>query len=391
MKNKILFPFVLMLAFLLLFGGCFRDDKVFLASDYGVLPENIALENTRNLQKLIDALSVDGGTIYIPAGCYAFCAGGSQTIGEHCIRLRSNVSIVGDGEKTVLTPQGESAYGLDMFYFNDYLDLGEPNYLENCRFEKFVIDASGTSCRNYTSAGKGFMINLMRNCHWVDVTVMGTDATGFGMDCPVDCSVTDCTAAECGKAASVDNGGASGFGIGFGFSNMESIAISNCVAVDNCRFGFFFEHQNRFDQERYSATAPKGFAVTNAKASGNTWNFGGMRALNTVYRNCISKNALEYGYYFADCAECTVDKSTSSQEGVAAFSVITTTERTDLFNGSVTVSHCTVTDPGCCTVLARGYLHKLNLFGNITNQMEIRLQAQIENFTNENNSWNCEG
>ena len=36
--------------------------------------------------------------------------------------MRSGVSILGDGEKTVLKPVGKSRYGLDMFYFNDYLD-----------------------------------------------------------------------------------------------------------------------------------------------------------------------------------------------------------------------------------------------------------------------------
>ena len=156
--------------------------------------------------------------MYIPAGEYEFAENGKQKIGSHCIKMRSGVSIVGDGEKTVLKPVGSSYYGMDMFYFNDYIDKGEALYLENCRFENFVIDGSETSCRVYTSAGKGFMFNLFKNCHFKNVTVKNTDATGFGVDCPVESTITGCTAIGCGKAATQENSGASGFGIGFGCS-----------------------------------------------------------------------------------------------------------------------------------------------------------------------------
>ena len=164
-------------------------DGVTDASEHGITPDNSAQENTENLQRLIDTLYQSGGTVYIPRGEYKFAAGGTQTIGSHCIKMRSGVSIIGEGELTVLKPVGESSYGLDMFYFNEYLDTGVPVYLENCNFESFVIDGEKTSSETYTSAGKGFMFNLFKNCHFKGVTVKNTDATGFGVDCPINCTI----------------------------------------------------------------------------------------------------------------------------------------------------------------------------------------------------------
>lgn len=274
------------------------------AGNHGVLPENTGAQNSRNLQKLIDELSLDGGTIYIPAGEYVFSANGTQTIGDHCIKMRSNVSIIGVGEQTVLKPVGESRYSLDMFYFNDYLDTGEGNYLENCRFQNFVIDAAGTSCETYTSAGKGFMLNLIHNCHWENVTVKNTDATGFGVDCPLDCSIADCVAIGCGKAAGEDAPGASGFGIGYGYCADESMTITDCYAEGNKKFGFFFEHQGRFDSEKYDLSNQGSFLVTNCTAEGNLYNFGGIRAKNVTYTQCISQEPRKDDVFFDTCDNC---------------------------------------------------------------------------------------
>ena len=237
-------------------------------------------------------------TVYFPSGNYYFASNGSQRIGNHCIKMRSGVNIVGDGESTVLMPVGTSDGGIDMFYFNDYIDNLGPNYLENCKFENFVIDAINTSCEHYSTAGKGFMFNLFKNCHWDSVIVKNTDATGFGVDCPIDSSMINCTAIGCGKAATITNEGASGFGIGFGYSENESMLISNCISDGNTKFGFFFEHQGRFNKNLYNSTISKGFIVENCKASYNLYNFGGINAFDLIYQNCNSICAIDYGFYF---------------------------------------------------------------------------------------------
>lgn len=302
MKRIILLSMLLLIT--LLFAGCAEDAAHVNACDHGVLPTNSGRENSANLQALIDSLTETGGIIYIPAGEYVFAENGTQTIGSHCIKMRSNVSIIGDGEKTVLKPVGDSAYGMDMFYFNAYLDTGEAVYLENCQFESFVIDAAGTSCEIYTSAGKGFMFNLFRNCHWKGVTVKNTDATGFGVDCPIESSITDCVAIGCGKAATVENGGASGFGIGYGYCDEESMTISDCYAEGNKKFGFFFEHQGRFNSQMYTAENVPGFVVSQCQAKGNLYNFGGICAENVTYTQCTSGEAIKEEVYFENCKNC---------------------------------------------------------------------------------------
>lgn len=304
MKLRKYFVFVFLLLFL--FPGC-KEDKgnaYFNATQYGLSEEHSGEENSAALQALIDQLSAEGGTIYIPAGEYTFAENGSQTIGSHCIKMRSNVSINGDGDATVLKPVGHSQYGLDLFYFNAYLDTGEAVYLENCSFSSFQIDASGTTCDVYTSAGKGFMFNLIRNCHWDHVTVKNTDATGFGVDCPLDCSIRNCAAIGCGKAASETDPGASGFGIGYGYVQDENMVIKDCIAIDNRKFGFFFEHQGRFDEDRYPLANQGTFTVESCTAEGNLFNFGGISAKNVIYDQCNSKRPRQDALYFENSSNC---------------------------------------------------------------------------------------
>lgn len=285
------------------------------ATQYGLSTENTAIENSKRLQALINSVSAHGsGTVYIPEGEYYFAEIGTQTYGTHCIKMRSNVTILGDGSKTVLKPIGQSNGGLDMFYYNDYVDFGDTTYLENCSYEGFVIDSSNTHTTRYTSAGKGFMFNLFKNCTWKDVTVMNTDGTGFGVDCPIGGTMENCVAINCGKAATTTNTGASGFGIGFGYSNDESFTIKNCSSYDNKKFGFFFEHQGVFNQNKYPATTAKSFVVSDCAASGNYYNFGGINAINTVYERCDSDDAVKQGYHFENSTNYKVISSTDNGE-----------------------------------------------------------------------------
>ena len=326
MIKKYIFSLILLLALILTAcSGNSSDESMINAAEHGVSVKNSGELNSKALQAIIDEAALTGKTVYIPAGEYEFAKNGTQTIGSHCIKMCSGVSIVGDGEKTVLKPVGHAYYGLDMFYFNDYIDEGESTYLEDCRFEDFVIDGAGTSCTVYTSAGKGFMFNLFRNCHFKNVTVKNTDGTGFGVDCPVDSSIVNCTAIACGKASGNDGSGASGFGIGFGYSVDESIVISDCTAVGNKKFGFFFEHQGRFknttNANKYNALPTEVFTVKNCYAVGNLYGFGGINTFNTVYEGCISENSLRYGYYFENSFGSGAKNCKSSGEADACFAV----------------------------------------------------------------------
>lgn len=250
-------------------------------------------KNTQYLQSLVDTASNSGGGIvHIPAGTFYFATSGKSENGaqDYVIHCKNNVTIEGAGTNTILKPYGTTDKGLDMFYYNEYSDSNykNPEYLVNANFKDFVIDGSDANCVTYTTAGKGFMINLYKNCNWENVTVKYTDGTGFGMDCPIDSTIVNCVAIGCGKAASTTQNGAAGFGIGTGYSRDENILIENCVSTDNKKYGIFFEHQGRFNQELYTDTSATGFVVRNCRASGNLYDFGGEYANYVIYENCTS-------------------------------------------------------------------------------------------------------
>lgn len=192
---------------------------------------------------------------------------------------------------TILKPYGNVDIGLDMFYYNDYADSNFEigSYLTNANFKDFIIDGYDARGKKYNSSGKGFMINLLKNCNWENITVKNTDGTGFGMDCPINCTIKNCKAISCGKNGKINDYGASGFGIGTGYSNDEYIYISNCEAIDNKKYGFFFEHQGIFSNgQNYSASSSDGFVVIDCNASGNLYDFGGNKAYDVTYVNCNS-------------------------------------------------------------------------------------------------------
>lgn len=280
----------------------------------GLIPnektDEVLKNNTTVLQSWIDEASNNGGgTVTLPEGEFYFAKGGKRSNyeEEYVIKCKDNVKLVGAGttarKNTTLIPYGYiDAGGRDMFYFNDYSesDGADAKYLINADFEDFIVDGGHMTGGSYNTSGKGFMINLCKDCDWENVIVKNTFATGFGMDCTVNCTITDCQAINCGWHA--DNmylepskvGGASGFGIGTGYDNNEDITITNCRAEGNRKYGFFFEHQARFktDFDMYKAESGD-FVVSNCTASGNTFDFGGERAYDVLYKKCVSDG--DYG------------------------------------------------------------------------------------------------
>ena len=279
-------------------------------------------ENTKYLQDLIDQTSyTGGGTIHIPAGTYYFTPNWDREDGAKytwigdgkdrayfIIECKDNVTIEGtldeNGNKaTILKPYGKDMeLSINMFHYisDDFV------YLDNADFKNFIIDSSDTwkkSSATYLAHGKGFMIAPYQKCDWDNVEVRNTDGTGFGMDFPIDSTIKNCLAVGCGKAATENDIGASGFGIGIGYSTKESILIENCTAIGNRKFGFFFEHQGLFRNDIKAKTA-NGFTVENCIARGNKYNFGGERANDVTFSNCTSyltgnENNIR-GFYFGN-------------------------------------------------------------------------------------------
>ncbi len=190
-----------------------------------------------------------------------------------------------------------------MFYFNDYADssFDNKNYLVNADFSNFVVDGRYTTASTQnSSAGKGFMVNLFKDCDWNNVAVLNTDGTGFGMDCPIRSTITNSLAAGCGKGPGI--AGHSGFGIGAGYANNETLSINNSYAYYNGQYGFFFEHQGKWFSSGTSYPAKiigstSSFTVRNSFAGLNAYDFGGERAYNLTYSGNQSDEASRYKKY----------------------------------------------------------------------------------------------
>lgn len=288
-------------------GLVMKADKLVAGSKNEIIMEN----NTKYLQEYIDTVSnAGGGKVEIPAGTYYFTprTANSRRNEDYIIKARNNVLVEGQGTDetnfancTILKPFGKVKYsnsgGIDMFYYNNYHDSNfqDKTYLENADFKNFIIDGAETEGIGYNSSGKGFMFVIVKDCDYENIIVRNTEATGFGMDCPVNCTIKNCKAIDCGRTAKSTDVGASGFGIGTGYSNNESIMITNCTALGNKKFGFFFEHQTRFCGSNhllvYPADTSEGFVVSNCIASGNMYDFGGARANDVTYENCTSNNS----------------------------------------------------------------------------------------------------
>lgn len=269
--------------------------------------------NTDIFQNAVDYVAdAGGGSIMLPQGSFYFLAnkknyGYPGSVLEidspqytdcehHVIRCRDHVKISGKisetGENlTVLYPVGSNVQPTDMFYFADLLEKDTPNYLVNADFENLTIDGTYTyRSGKYTAKGKGFYILLFKDCDWDHVTVRNTEATGFGMDCPINCTVRNCMAYGCGRGADSSNVGASGFGIGFGYSSEENILIENCVSAHNRKFGFFFENQTRFVDSLYQQL-PDQLICRDCTGIDNMYNFGGEMAYNSWYYDCVNIDA----------------------------------------------------------------------------------------------------
>ena len=257
----------------------------------GSMDGTVMAANTAELQARVDEVhDAGGGTVILPAGTFYFSSQGMHVRGFEsyvCIP-RDNVCVEGQGIYTVLMPVGETPGGLDMFYYNEYTDSGfkNPVYLVNSDFKDFVIDGGLAHSERYTSAGKGFMINLYKDCDYDNVIVMNTDGTGFGMDCPVNCTIRNCEAYGCGKAATTSSAGASGIGMGTGYAENESLIIENCNCEGNMKFGIFFEHQGRFNPNYYTAQKLAKMIAVNCTARDNYIDFGCELGVDVLFRCC---------------------------------------------------------------------------------------------------------
>lgn len=270
----------------------------------------IMKENTNYLQECIDKTSnAGGGKVKIPSGIYYFVPQKSneRKNSDYVIKARNNVIVEGAGIEddrcTILKPYGKAGEytdtkvgGIDMFYYNEYADSNFQNkkHLENADFRNFIIDGENTEIKgDYNSSGKGFMLNLVKNCDYENIKVINTSATGIAMDCPINCSIQNSVAINCGKDASKTDSGGSGFGISHGYDENESIVIKNCTSIGNKKYGFFVVNMSVYfgnNRKVYPVQENQGIVISNCMAEANMYDFGGISAYDVTLENCLSNS-----------------------------------------------------------------------------------------------------
>lgn len=262
--------------------GSFLVEGINVDDGVSNIEKKAMVWNTYILQNTILCTSATLG-IKLPAGTFYFASGGSGAAGSYAIYLKSKVTIEGYGaDQTILKPWAENNGVVDMFAFNEYENSNSAEYLTDVEFKDFRIDGDKAD-------GKGFNINLVKNSDWKNVVVAGTGDTGFWIGAPVNVTIENSTATNCGSGAREDGSG-SGFAIWNGYATSESATIKNSYAVQNAGYGFFFGNQSAKNATKYDIgnMMNRAFRVINSQAEGNYYNFGGLRANDVLIKDSNS-------------------------------------------------------------------------------------------------------
>lgn len=246
--------------------------------DYGITQD--ADDNSLKFQQMIDELSQNGGgTIYVPIGTYKFDTSNGQYIEgtggcKCCIKAKSNVSIVGESlTDSVFKMTGHSSQGVCMFGYNSATNKTP---IEGCTYRNFTVNGEECTIDTYSSDGKAFFYQYVKNSVWRDLRLIGTPATSLGIDFLDNVVIDSIYCYESGRIHADNSPGGAGVGIGTGAWENENFIVRNCIC-DNCgHFGIFLEDQHIFgDAAHRTPTYPKGVIIANNICrNGRNYGFG---------------------------------------------------------------------------------------------------------------------
>ncbi|MGR7806221.1 right-handed parallel beta-helix repeat-containing protein [Klebsiella aerogenes] len=190
------------------------------------------------IQRCINELSAaGGGIVYLPMAYYPLST---------FIIPRSNVSIVGEGDKSVLLPYKQNT----AIRFVGTLT----NYLENVMMSNFTIEGENQVLlpgASYVPDIKGTYIKHWRNCVMDRVNMRNIGATALGNDMADNCAITRCYIENFGRLAPNPGTagiwerplGASGIGIGTGALDDEPLFMAFNTVKTGANFPMFLEPQ----------------------------------------------------------------------------------------------------------------------------------------------------
>lgn len=246
--------------------------------DYGITQD--ADDNSLKFQQMVDELSQNGGgTIYVPIGTYKFDTSNGQYIEgtggcKCCIKAKSNVSIVGESlTDSVFKMTGHSSQGVCMFGYNSATNKTP---IEGCTYRNFTVNGEECTIDTYSSDGKAFFYQYVKNSVWRDLRLIGTPATSLGIDFLDNVVIDSIYCYESGRIHADNSPGGAGVGIGTGAWENENFIVRNCIC-DNCgHFGIFLEDQHIFgDAAHRTPTYPKGAIIANNICrNGRNYGFG---------------------------------------------------------------------------------------------------------------------
>lgn len=246
--------------------------------DYGITQD--ADDNSLKFQQMVDELSQNGGgTIYVPIGTYKFDTSNGQYIEgtggcKCCIKAKSNVSIVGESlTDSVFKMTGHSSQGVCMFGYNS---AKNKTPIEGCTYRNFTVNGEECTIDTYSSDGKAFFYQYVKNSVWRDLRLIGTPATSLGIDFLDNVVIDSIYCYESGRIHADNSPGGAGVGIGTGAWENENFIVRNCIC-DNCgHFGIFLEDQHIFgDAAHRTPTYPKGVIIANNICrNGRNYGFG---------------------------------------------------------------------------------------------------------------------
>ena len=246
--------------------------------DYGITQD--ADDNSLKFQQMVNELSQNGGgTIYVPIGTYKFDTSNGQYIEgtggcKCCIKAKSNVSIVGESlTDSVFKMTGHSSQGVCMFGYNSATNKTP---IEGCTYRNFTVNGEECTIDTYSSDGKAFFYQYVKNCVWRDLRLIGTPATSLGIDFLDNVVIDSIYCYESGRIHADNSPGGAGVGIGTGAWENENFIVRNCIC-DNCgHFGIFLEDQHIFgDAAHRTPTYPKGVIIANNICrNGRNYGFG---------------------------------------------------------------------------------------------------------------------
>lgn len=222
--------------------AAFARVAAFDVRAFGAIGDGVA-NDAPAIQAVIDAATVLAAkpVVYFPKGTYRL---------DSALRPYSNMTFAGDGMGTTVLKsykQDGPVWWLPVEEFSGFgSTAAAPN--ENITWRDMTIDGySMTLAGAYSAGAKGFVGMFAKNCTWLNVAVLGTPATGFGVDFLAGCAFINCLAEDCGRLNSgygANDPGGAGFGIGTGGYANESHQLIGCTARGNGTFGYFAERQD---------------------------------------------------------------------------------------------------------------------------------------------------